>query len=169
MNHVTFRNYASFSLGSTVVGEHKDGGWWTHDIVVGRGDHNHNNWSCLICTTHTGQIVTRTSKHIKATPIPDQLMNSDVDTADDILKHFERHIEQNVTQNHNKWVTKDMPVNTGDTQQSDMKNNITRDNCPNWIAVTNEQKENPNYPTESTTTHTRYEKIVKRPDRLTHY
>ena len=67
-NHYTSRNYASFPSGSTVVGQCKDGGPWTHGTVFGRGNHNHNR-SYMICTTKTGHIVTRNSKHIKAIAI----------------------------------------------------------------------------------------------------
>ena len=58
-NHDTFRNYASFPLGSTVVVQCKDGGQWTHDTVVGTADYNLNNRSYMICITKTSQIVTR--------------------------------------------------------------------------------------------------------------
>ena len=81
----------------------EDGGPWTHGTVVGRGDHKHNNRSYMICITKTGQIVTRNSKHVKATPITaeqyllDQLSKSNVDIMDDILKHFEKYTQQNVT------------------------------------------------------------------------
>ena len=36
---------ASIPIRSTVVVQQEDGGPWTHGIVVGKGDHNHNNWS----------------------------------------------------------------------------------------------------------------------------
>ena len=42
------RNYYLFSKGSTVVLQLKDGGPWTHETVVCRGDHNHNNRSYTI-------------------------------------------------------------------------------------------------------------------------
>ena len=48
------------------------------------------------------------SKQIKITPITteyylwDQSRKSNVDSVDDILKHFEKHTQQNVTHTHNK-------------------------------------------------------------------
>ena len=65
----TARNYASFSIGSTVVVQQEDGGKWTDGRVFGRGDHNHSNRSYTIRLTKTGCIINRNSKHIKATPI----------------------------------------------------------------------------------------------------
>ena len=44
----TARNYALFSIGSTVVVQHEDGKPWTHGTVVGTHDHNHNNRSYII-------------------------------------------------------------------------------------------------------------------------
>ena len=35
--------FASIPIGSAVVVQWKDGGLWTHGIIVGRGDHNHHN------------------------------------------------------------------------------------------------------------------------------
>ena len=84
-----------------------------------------------------------------------------------------------MTHMHNKWVNEDTLKNiTSDTQQSNMQDNISRDSSSNQIAVSNEQKENPNYmpihsnheePNENTTKCTRYGRIVKRPDRVTYY
>ena len=47
----TTRNYASFSIGSTVVVQEGDGGPWTHGIVIGRGDHNQSNSSYTVRLT----------------------------------------------------------------------------------------------------------------------
>ena len=41
-NNDTFRNYASFLIGSTVAVQHEDGGMWTHGTVLEREDHNYN-------------------------------------------------------------------------------------------------------------------------------
>ena len=68
-NYDTSRSYDSFSVVSTVVVQWEDGGLWTHGTVVGRGDHNHGNRSYLIRISKTGCVVTRNSKHTKATPI----------------------------------------------------------------------------------------------------
>ena len=35
-----------------------------------------------------------------------------VNTVDDILKHFEKHIQQNMTNTHNAQVNKDTPKNS---------------------------------------------------------
>ena len=136
----------------------------------------------MIHIAKTGQIVTRNSKHMKETPITieqyfwNQLSKGIVETVDDILKHFEKHTQQNVTYTHNKQVNKDTVNITSDSQQSDMQDKITKDSSQSQIAVHNEQKENPNYLSihsdheeliESTTTCTRYGRIVKWPDRLT--
>ena len=64
--------------------------------MVGRGDHNHSNMSCMIQITKTGSVVTRDSKYIKATLITaeqhlsDQLHKSTVDPVDKILNDFEK-------------------------------------------------------------------------------
>ena len=44
----TARNYASFSIGSTVVVQQKDGGPLTHDTVFGGGNHNYSNKSYMM-------------------------------------------------------------------------------------------------------------------------
>ena len=53
-NNDTFRNYVSFSIGSTVVFQCDDGGPWTPGTVVGRGDDACNNRSYMIHITKTG-------------------------------------------------------------------------------------------------------------------
>ena len=56
-----------------------------------------------------------------------------VDMLDDILKHFEKQAQPNVTHNHNRLIEEDTPVNIlSDTQQ--------RDNKTNRIEVNNEQR-----------------------------
>ena len=40
----------AFSIGSTVVVQQEDGEPWTHDTVIGRGNHNHSNRSYTIRT-----------------------------------------------------------------------------------------------------------------------
>ena len=77
-NNITFRNYASFSIGSTVAVHCRYGGPWTHGKDVGRGDHNHNNRSCIICISKTGQIVIRNRKHITATHTQQQNNTSEI-------------------------------------------------------------------------------------------
>ena len=106
----------------------------------------------MICITKTGQLITRTSKQVKATPITaeqyllHQLNKNTVDTVDDILKQFEKHTQQNMTHIHNEQVNKDTTENgTSDTQQNNMQVNTSKNSSPNQIAVKNEQKENPNY------------------------
>ena len=42
-NHDAPRMYASIPIGYTVVVQHEDGGMWTHGIMEGRGNHNHND------------------------------------------------------------------------------------------------------------------------------
>ena len=42
-------------VGSTVAVQHVDGGPWTHDTTVGKGDLNHNSKSYTIHITKTGQ------------------------------------------------------------------------------------------------------------------
>ena len=77
----------------------------------------------------TGQVVTRNSKHIKATPIMakqflrDQLHKSTTDPVDEILKHFEKQVKENVTINCNKQRKEGTIVNS-DTQQSNMQEHI---------------------------------------------
>ena len=35
--------FASIPIGSTVAVQQEDGGLWTHETIVGKGDHNHHN------------------------------------------------------------------------------------------------------------------------------
>ena len=71
--------------------QQEDGGPWTYDTVVGRGDHNHSNRSCIIRITMIGHKVTRNSKYIKAIPITakqylrDKLTKNMVDPVDELL------------------------------------------------------------------------------------
>ena len=67
MTHDTHRNYTFIAIGSPVAVQQKDIDRWIHGTIVGKGDHNHHNRSYTICITKTGQLVTRSSKHIKPT------------------------------------------------------------------------------------------------------
>ena len=78
---------------------------------------------------------------------------------DNILKHFEKKTQPDVTHPHNRQIEEDTPVNiTSDTQQKDTKTNR--------IAVNNDHKGDPNYMTvksssekqNENTTHTSYER-----------
>ena len=66
-----------------------------HGIVVGRGDHNHNNRSYTMRVTKTGCIITRNSKYIKTAPItPEQYLRDQLawqieDHLNKILKQYE--------------------------------------------------------------------------------
>ena len=53
-NYDTVRSHDSFSIGSTVAVQGKDDGPWTHETVVRRDDHNHNNRSYMIRMCKTG-------------------------------------------------------------------------------------------------------------------
>ena len=50
--------FASIPIGSTVAVQWEDGGPWTHGMIVGRGKHNHHNWSYNIQVTTVGRIIT---------------------------------------------------------------------------------------------------------------
>ena len=68
-----------------------------------------------------------------------QLSRSTIDTINNILKHFAKHTQQNVTHSHSKQVNEDTPVKIiSDTQQSNMHEDITGDRNQNQIAVNNE-------------------------------
>ena len=57
--------FVSIPIGSTVVVQWEDGGPWTHGTIVGRGNHNHHNWSYDIQVTTMGRIITCNRQHIK--------------------------------------------------------------------------------------------------------
>ena len=61
--------FVSIPIGSTVAVQWEDGGLWTHGTIVGRGDHNHHNWSYNIQVTMMGRIITCNRHHIKLTSI----------------------------------------------------------------------------------------------------
>ena len=42
-------------IGSTVVVQQEDGGPWTHGTIVGKGDHNHHNYSYTTSTHNNWQ------------------------------------------------------------------------------------------------------------------
>ena len=52
-SHDTPNNYAYIPIGSTVGFQCKDDGPWTHGIVMGIGDHSHNDRSYIIHITKT--------------------------------------------------------------------------------------------------------------------
>ena len=180
-NHDTSRIYASFPLGSTVVVQWEDGGLQTHGTVVGRPDHNHNNRSYIICITKTGWLIIRKSKHAKVTTITaEQYLWGSVKQKH--CRHCRWHpkrlwkVHTTKCDTYNEWLNKDTPENKrSDRQQTNMQDNTRWNSSPSWIAVNNEQKDNPNYmpiysnheePNENTSTCTRNGRIVKWPDRL---
>ena len=105
-NYVTARSYDSLSIDSTVTVQWEYGRPWTHGTVVGRGGQNHNNRSHVIRISERGQIVTRNSKHIKATPITaeqylrDQINENTTDPLNEILKNYEKLTQENVSNKH---------------------------------------------------------------------
>ena len=93
---------------------------------------------------------------------------------DEILKHFDKQAQENLTINYDKERKEDTSVNSNsDTQQSNMQEHIV-----NWISAHSEQEENPSHipvhmnrdkPDENTNTCPFYGRIVKKPDRLTYH
>ena len=61
--------FACIPLGSTVVVQQEDGRPWTHEMVVGTGDHNHHDRSCTIQITTNGRCIICNRWHIKPTSI----------------------------------------------------------------------------------------------------
>ena len=57
--------FASIPIGSNVVVQWKDGGLWTHGIIIGKGNHNHHSWSYNIQVTTMERIITHNQQHIK--------------------------------------------------------------------------------------------------------
>ena len=55
----TVRYYNSIPIGSTQVVQYEDGGLWTHGTILDKGDCNHNDQSCKIQVTKTGQLIIR--------------------------------------------------------------------------------------------------------------
>ena len=71
---------------------------WHNNI---KGNQNHNNWSYKVCMTRVGWLITRYSKHFKATPITSEQYLRDwlskhrkTDTLKDIIIQFENQTEQ---------------------------------------------------------------------------
>ena len=101
----------------------------------------------------------------------DQLSKNTEDMFDDILKHFEKQAQPNLTHPRNRQTEEDKPVDiTSDTQQ--------RDSSTDRIAANIEQKEDPNYMTVTVTVRRQMktiphaqdmEEMVKMPGRLTYY
>ena len=54
-NNDTSQIFVPIPIGSTVVVQCKDGGPWTHGMIVGKGNHNHCNRSYKIQVTTTGE------------------------------------------------------------------------------------------------------------------
>ena len=48
-NHDNSRNYTFIPVGSTAPVQWEDGDRWTHDTIIGKGDHNHSNRSYTKC------------------------------------------------------------------------------------------------------------------------
>ena len=68
-NYATLKNYNSILIGSPAAAQCEDRGLWTHATIIEKGDHNHNDQSYSVQVMKTGQLITRNSKHVKATPI----------------------------------------------------------------------------------------------------
>ena len=45
--------------------QQEDGGLWTHGMTVGKGDHNHHDWSYNIQITVTIRRITHNRQHIR--------------------------------------------------------------------------------------------------------
>ena len=56
-------------MGSAVAVQHKDGGPWTHGMVVGKGNHNHHGRAYVIQLTNNGRCISRNRCHIKPTTV----------------------------------------------------------------------------------------------------
>ena len=76
-------------------------------MIVGKGNHNHNDRSYTIIVTKTGQLITRNSKHVKPTQITAEQYLCDqldkhivIDPLDDILGHTEKQTPMNYTYKH---------------------------------------------------------------------
>ena len=63
----------SIPTGSTVAVQWEDEGPWTHGTEVDKGDHNHHNRSYKIHVTKTGRMTTHSRKHIRPTPITEEM------------------------------------------------------------------------------------------------
>ena len=61
--------FASIPIGSTVAVQWEDGGPWTHEMIIGKGNHNHHHRSYNIQVTTTGRIITCNRQHIKPASI----------------------------------------------------------------------------------------------------
>ena len=108
--HDIARNYSVLYIGSTTGIKREDGDRWTHDTIIGKGDHNHHDWSYIVWVMKTGRTITRSSKHIKAAPIAaeqylwDQLKQTcETRSCRWILKHYEQQHKNKNTNNEKSY------------------------------------------------------------------
>ena len=59
--------FESIPIGSIVAVHWEDRRLWTHEMIIGKGDHNHHNWLYNIQVTTMGRIITHNKQHIKLT------------------------------------------------------------------------------------------------------
>ena len=99
-NNDASKVFVSIPIGQTVVVQQEDRRPWTHKTIVGKGDHNHHNWSYKIKITTTGRIITCSRQHIKPTSITaEEYMcyqarkhtNIQTDPLDAILSHIKNN------------------------------------------------------------------------------
>ena len=68
-NNYVSQVFISIPIGSTVAVQWEDGGLWTHRMIIGKGNHNHHNWSYKIQIITTGRIIMCNRQHIKPASI----------------------------------------------------------------------------------------------------
>ena len=57
--------FSNIPIGSAVAVQYQDGSPWTHEMVVGKGDHNHHGRSYAIQLTNNDRCISRKRRHIK--------------------------------------------------------------------------------------------------------
>ena len=110
--------FASIPIWSTVAVQWENGGPWTHWTIVGKGDHDHHDWSYIIQVTTTGRRITCNRQHIRPISISEdeyicyqatKHANRQTIPFDALLEHINsnpmsysnRNIQSNISNTHN--------------------------------------------------------------------
>ena len=141
-------------------------------MIVGKGDHNHHNWSYKIQITTTGRIITHYRQHIKPTSITaEEYMcyqarkhtNIQTDPLDGILDH----IKNNPQSYSNRTTHNNNNDSQGTYGEQGAINNSQGNRQEHIEKISNETRmDNDNIKEGENIVKTKYGRIVRKPDRL---
>ena len=167
--------FVSIPIGSTLVIQQEDGGLWTHGIIVGKGDHNHHNWSYKIQVTTTKRIITHNRQYIKPTSITaEQYMcyharkhtNIQTDLVDAILNLIKNNPQlyfNKITHNNNN----DSLGTHGEHRAKNSSQGSGQEQIKKMEKIANEAGlDNDTIKAVENIVKTRYGRTVRKPDRL---